>query len=259
MPRRKGQKTQNCDLHRERHRQHLRVLDHRTGLPSESPLRVTIVASSRNRKLGPIPEIYVTASTCPKSCPLYNHGCYGESGLTRQHWRNVEVYGVNWDALCTFVAALPERQLWRYAIVGDLPGLDGRVDELSLGRLIEANRGRRGFGFTHKYSESIERSVLAANAGGFTVNFSANNMQEADFYAEIGPTVVVLPIGAPSRLKTPDGRVVATCPATYRKDVTCATCGLCSQSRRARPIIGFPAHGLRKYEVSELCSKGHPQ
>jgi hypothetical protein len=41
------------------------------------------------------------------------------------------------------------------------------------------------------------------------------------------------------------GRQVATCPAAYRDDVTCASCGLCQRQDR-KLIVGFPAHGYSK-------------
>jgi hypothetical protein len=112
--------------------------------------------------------------------------------------------------------------------------------------LVAANAGRKGFTYTHKPMATPEarEAVRAANAGGFTVNLSADTLAQADALAAhgIGPVVVVLPSDATQGTLTPEGRKVVVCPATQRDDVTCATCTACANSRRS-VIIGFPAHG----------------
>jgi len=65
--------------------------------------------------------------------------------------------------------------------------------------------------------------------------------------------VAVLPIDAPKKQEI-DGQTIVTCPATYRDDVTCATCKLCSVSNR-RVIVGFPAHGTRASNA-DIIAKG---
>lgn len=226
------------------------VANHRTGLPTDSPLRVLIQSESRNEKLGPIPAVYVTASTCPPSCVQYNSGCYAESHLTREHWRRVESDGVSWGELCLFVARLPEGQLWRYAVAGDLPGVGETVEPYELGLLIYANSGRRGFAFSHKRSQQALTEISLANELGFTVNLSADNLREADYLSAWGPVAVVLPSDAPDKLTTPEGRKVLVCAYERGIGIRCSDCGLCAVSNR-RQIIGFRAHGLRKREVSE--------
>ncbi len=249
LPARPHQRTRNCASCRKGAREGHRVVNHRTGLPTDSPLRFTIIPESKNRKLGPIPEVYVTASTCPDTCSMFNAGCYGESGLMREHWRNVEHHGVNLVDLCEFVAALPAGTLWRYAVVGDLPGRGALVDLPAVQMIATASHGRRGFTFTHKY---MFRELLSMryDQEAFTINLSADNLAQADELARWGPTVSVVPSDTPThKNKTPAGRTVVVCPATYDADVTCSTCRMCANPSR-KSIIGFPAHGLRKREVS---------
>jgi hypothetical protein len=245
LGRKPGHAYQDCIECRAAKSEGRRVANHRTGLPTQSPLRVLIQGRSGNSKLGPIPAVTVTASTCPPSCGQFNHGCYAESHILREQWRKVEYAGVSWSELCDFVRAFPLRQLWRYAVAGDLPGVGESIDWHALWQLEEANLGKRGFTFTHK------RAALKRDAGDFTINMSADNLLQADEFAEYGPTVVVLPSDAPDRLLTPGGRKVVVCSAEQNHSVTCARCGLCAQGRKSRPIIGFRAHGLRKREVSE--------
>ena len=154
--------------------------------------------------------------------------------------------GQLWPEFVAAVAALPAGQLWRHNQAGDLPG-DGRtVDPVALGELVAANRGRRGFTYSHYRDPASLRWIRAANEWGFTVNLSANDLVDADRLAETGagPVVVVLPSSQTTNTATPAGRRVVVCPATQRDDVSCATCQLCARQRST--IVGFPAHGTRR-------------
>jgi len=128
---------------------------------------------------------------------------------------------------------------------------------------VAANHGRRGFGFTH-YDAEIPANAAAlrtANDNGFTLNLSANSLEDADRLAGLnaGPVAVVLPTGATKPLRTPQGRFVAVCPATVRDDVTCASCGICAHATR-KAIIGFPAHGsgAKKAQAVFFLSRSEP-
>jgi hypothetical protein len=214
-------------------------------------MRVHLAKRSKNSKTGPIPVSTTSADTCPQACPLKDGGgCYAEANFyLRQHWNKVTRgdRGSGWGDFCEDIAALPDGQLWRHNQAGDLPGEGNRINTTELGQLVAANKGKRGFTYTHKPMTSDNRiAVTAANAHGFTVNLSANNATHADELAalEIAPVVVVLPSSVQGNVKveTPAGRRVVVCPATYREDITCASCGLC-QVRDRKVIVGFPAHG----------------
>jgi hypothetical protein len=82
---------------------------------------------------------------------------------------------------------------------------------------------------------------------------SANNLEHADslYDTEAGPVVTVLPIDSAPKTLTPKGRVVITCPATYKENVNCASCKLCAISDR-KTIIGFPVHGTQKKKAEKV-------
>ena len=84
------------------------------------------------------------------------------------------------------VRELPDGQLWRHNEAGDLPGKGEEIDEMMLDELIEANRGRFGFTFTHKTSEENFAALQYANLEGFTVNLSADTLEEADSFFQEG-------------------------------------------------------------------------
>ena len=215
-----------------------------------------LTLSSRNSKTGPIPVSTSSYSTCPDACPLKQNGCYADSGPLAIHWKAVSEKGRGYslDELCQKISQLPRGQLWRLNQAGDLPGHDDCIDAGALEQLVEANQGRRGFGYTHypALHPPNARAIAQANAAGLTINLSADNLAQADELSRlrIAPVVVILPPSQAKATKTPEGRTVAICPAYLSSTVNCANCGICATHRRA--IIGFPAHGRDAEKVRRV-------
>jgi hypothetical protein len=237
----------------------------------EQVMRALFVAVSQNAKTGPMSASITERASCWSGCALFGNGCYAFYGALGHFWSGVSegTRGGSWDELCAKVAALPKRTLWRYAQAGDLPGSDEAIDTELLSRLVQASRGKRVIAFTHKPVLPGTKTA-AANRLGFTINLSANNPAQADALADlgIGPVVTILAHDyarradrhrskarpdewavtiaewrdriAPLQRRTPGGRRIAVCPATYSR-ATCQSCGACAMQRDA--IIGFPAHG----------------
>lgn len=216
---------------------------------------VIFTAKSRNAKTGPIPVTTTAEASCPSVCPFKRSGCYAEHGPLALVWRGMQ-NALSWRQFSAQVAALPVGTLWRHNQAGDLPHTEQTIDSAAVAELVAANSGRRGFTYTH-HDMSIPGNaeiVRDSNANGFTVNLSGNNLANADDLAalEIAPVVVVLPADTAERtLATPAGRKVVVCPATYRDDVQCKSCGLCARQRDA--IVGFPGHGAAKRKASAVA------
>lgn len=208
-------------------------------------MRYHFIPQSGNRKTGPIPVTYSERGTCPPSCPHYRADCYAEDFYTRMSWDKVPVRGGTLEELTQSISALPEGQLWRHNVAGDLPGEGEEIDPVALGEIVRANIGRRGFTYTHKKSAEAIEWAQHATRWGFTVNLSADDAGEADSLAETGlPVCAIVPMDCPEKTETPQGRTIIVCPAQSREDVDCASCGLCARADR-RVIIGFRAHGTR--------------
>lgn len=210
-------------------------------------MQVHLTLKSANAKTGPIPVSTTERDSCPTDCAM-RAGCYAASGPLALHWAAVSAgtRGTSWGQFTQAIAALPEGQLWRHNQAGDLPQTGGTIDAVKLGQLVAANQGRRGFTYTHHRDSASLAWVKHANEWGFTVNLSANDLQDADVLADTGagPVVVVLASTQTENTTTPAGRKVVVCPATQRDDVSCATCQLCQRQRST--IVGFPAHGTKK-------------
>jgi len=241
--------------------------------------RTHLTLVSGNAKTGPIPVSTTERSTCPGACPFKANGCYADAGPLALHWSKVSAgeRGFDWHYLCAAVAAFDVGTLWRHDQAGDLPGDGVLIDHAAMIDLVRANVGRRGFTYTH-YSmehEANRAAVRNSNACGFTVNVSANGMEDIDALRalDVGPVVTVLPIDYQRRmikgafvesladyrermttlpLMTEAGARVVVCPATYRDDVTCASCQLCQRQRDS--VVGFPAHGTSARKASDVAS-----
>ena len=210
-------------------------------------MQVHLTPKSANIKTGPIPVSTTERASCPADCKMKTE-CYAASGPLALHWAAVSAgsRGTDWATFTDAIAALPDGQLWRHNQAGDLPQANGTIDPALLGDLVAANIGKRGFTYSHHRDADSINWIRHANAWGFTVNLSANDLHDADALADhdAGPVVVVLPSTQTANTVTPAGRPVVICPATQRDDVSCATCQLCQRQRAA--IVGFPAHGTRK-------------
>lgn len=248
-----GDARRNCRACLDRRKLGLGVEDHRKSLRTEGDVRVTFVERSGNKKTGRIPVSMTSSETCPPSCTWFNSGCYGEASFMRHHWSNVPKRGLTWREFCARVAALPDGTIWRHNEVGDLPGEGEHVDAAKLIALVAANRGKRGFTFTHKLGAAATALARRATESGFVVNLSADNPDIADSLAArgLGPIAVTLPVDERRpNFRTAGGHTVVVCPAT-RTDVKCKTCGLCAVATR-KSFVGFPAHGGRAKLVTGL-------
>jgi len=214
-------------------------------------MQVHLTLKSANVKTGPIPVSTTERDSCPDNCAMRAE-CYAASGPLAIHWAAVSAgtRGTSWGQFTQAIAALPDNQLWRHNQAGDLPQTGGTVDAVKLGQLVAANQGKRGFTYSHHRDAASLAWIKHANAWGFTVNLSANDLRDADALADTdaGPVVVVLPSTQTENTTTPAGRKVVVCPATQRDDVSCATCQLCQRQRSV--IVGFPAHGTRHRTIN---------
>lgn len=228
-----------------------------------------ITRRSYNRLTGPILVTTSPRQTCPDACPLKATAaddragsCYAEHGFLGGFiWTKLDQLPVggtfkagqirihSLDELADTIRALPPGTMWRHNQAGDLFSRDQQtIAEPELRQLVEANVGRQGFTYTHYdvlSNRENRRVVRQVNRDGFTINLSANDLQQADQLADldIAPVTTVLPASTMSNTVTPKGRKVVICPARTTPEINCAKCGICARQRQA--IIGFPALGKK--------------
>jgi hypothetical protein len=232
-----------------------------------------ITEKSSNRKTGPIPVLTSSFKTCPDTCPFRKNGCYAEGGPLRLHWDKITrgergitfpdliVALKNLSAKLTRLRRHKKIRLWQ---AGDMPGLNRRINCRQSFQLVKALQGfNEAFGYTHKPLEvgHNKEVIRFCNDHGVTINLSANNLYHADCLLEekVGPVSVTLPADVPkSGIVTPGGTRVVICPAVLSDNITCATCGgkrgaLCWRADR-NYIVGFPAHGFKVKNASEVAN-----
>lgn len=222
--------------------------------------RACLTRISCNVKTGPIPVSTTDASTCPPTCEQFDT-CYAKYGPLQIHWNKLNngERGMNWEDFCDEVHRLPRKQLWRHNQAGDLPGDGKTIDTAALYQLVAANKGKRGFTYTHyPLAHYNVKAIEAANADGFTINISCDSLEQVDVVSLItdAPLAVVLHSETITHsVRTPAGRKVVVCPATYRNDMNCANCAICYDRRPGRAVIGFPAHGTKKRLIDVRLQK----
>ena len=218
-----------------------------------------LTIKSNNRKVGKIPVSTSSADTCPDDCPFKDNGCYADGYPLKGHWDKVtkKERGDTFQVFLGKVSVMPEGQLWRHNQAGDLAGSNGKLDAKANFQLSEANKGKRGWTYTHYDVLNIKHNanVVEQMVGdGFVVNLSGNSLDHADKLADldIAPVTTVLPSDQMTNTVTPAGRKVVVCPAVTRDDISCEDCQLCARLRDV--IIGFPAHGNGKKKADAVAN-----
>ena len=218
--------------------------------------RYHLTLKSANAKTGPIPVSTSSAKLCPATCPFApanGGGCYASSGPLAIHWAKVTSgeRGGSWTEFLQQITQLPIGQLWRMNQAGDIRDPKTAKGREQLQQLTEANRGRRGWTYTHhRLTPAAVAAVKGATAQGFTVNVSTETMAAADAAVAKGlRAVTVVPSTDTRRVwRSPDGNPVVTCPAQVHDDMTCERCKLC-QGRAQDVIVAFRAHGTGRTKV----------
>jgi len=229
----------------------------------------SVTRVSSNVKTGPILTTITSRESCPDNCSLKGSGCYAETGHVRLHWNNASkpfkqgrngFTGGMLGDLCASVKSLPKGALWRMNVSGDLAHDNQEISVEPLREIIGANKGKRGFTYTHHIvlGTSVQAiynssNIKFSNMAGFTINLSADTLEQADQLKalDIGPVVCIVPEDHPQHSTTPAGNPVIVCPAVTRDDITCAACGLCAVSTR-RSIVAFPVHGAGKKKAANV-------
>ena len=224
-------------------------------------MQVGFTNVSSNRKTGPIPTTTTEKSSCPDTCPFKEKGCYAKGGPQNIHWSAISRHerGYKWDEFLGLIRKINRGQLWRHNVSGDLPHSEGVINRDEVIDLVNANRGRRGYTYTHHVLNNENIAILQeANNNGFTVNASCESVDVADDVMSTHniPAVAVVPSTESRRFfTTTNGRKVIVCPATLHDNVSCSTCGICANANRSA-VVAFPAHGNAKKTVDGIVTEG---
>lgn len=213
-------------------------------------MRAALNPKSGNEKTGPIITWETSSGTCPPTCGQYDR-CYAKFHHAKIHWVRLDLgkRGYTFPVFLDRLLELPPGQLARGNQWGDQPG-DGTTLNIPAFRALVARVSRfRAWSYTHyPLTPETVRELRSATALGYTVNVSADTLEQAEEKALTGLPVVVTvdpktePVSYTPRL----GLKVVICPAQTKENVTCKSCGngvpLCYRPKR-KYVIGFRAHG----------------
>jgi len=226
-------------------------------------MKFKFTSISSNVKTGPIPVTMTERDSCPDTCLLKRNGCYADNFPLSLHWDRVETNGISFDALLENIKALPDGQLWRHNVAGDLPSLAGLVDSNDFNQLVDAAKHTSPIIYTHhRLYPHNQKLFSAARSKGVVVNASCESIGTAYSAIRSGVNAVcIMPKDAEpvTKLTHPDSgeelaRVVI-CPAQQRDSVTCASCGLCARDRvESKVIVGFIPHGAKSKKVNAMVA-----
>jgi hypothetical protein len=220
-------------------------------------MRVAFNPSSSNTQLGPIPASTTEKASCPSTCPL-KEVCYANFHFQGAAWKKVAEKGMLWSEFISKVRRIAPGAIWRHNVSGDLPkDGEGNIDQQKVRQLVVANRGRKGYTYTHHLLTDDNLNIIKeANNNGFTISASCESVDVADsVMTKHGiPAVAVVPSTESRRFfTTTNGRKVVVCPAKIHDNVNCATCGICSNPDRTF-IVAFPAHGTAKKKTDAIVT-----
>ena len=123
-------------------------------------MRVTLNPRSSNAQLGPIPASTTEQRSCPTTCPL-KEVCYAKFHFQGANWRKVSERGMEWGEFLSAVRKISRGQIWRHNVSGDLAAdAEGNIDLEDVRGLVVANRGRRGYTYTHHLLSDANLKII---------------------------------------------------------------------------------------------------
>jgi hypothetical protein len=212
--------------------------------------------SSGNKKLGKhIAVTYASQGSCPKTCPLFQKGCYAETGP--MFWSVTSK--LNKSAIKnSFEIALEEamqidslsgKNHLRIHVVGDCNTADSAEIIAKASERYMSKHKKIAWSYTHNHS------ILREKWGNVSILRSCHNVKQVEKAFRDGYASALIFKQFPSDKTfslTKDIRVIP-CPFQTGKAESCEKCKLCLQAdklHKNRLVIGFETHGVKKKQAN---------
>jgi len=224
-------------------------------------LKFHFVKKSGNKKTGIMPVTYNSRQTCPTDCIFKKEnggGCYAENYHTRLNWDKVTAgtRGGSFKELLENIKGLKPGTIWRACVAGDIPAnINGEISRTYIKGLTAANKGLKGYSYTHrKLSLGENISLLkTANKQGLTINISTETETAADnvIKNKLPAVMVVKSTETRNSWTTKGGNKVLICLA-QTAGKSCIDCKLCQDRPSPKLIIAFKAHGNQAKKIDKI-------
>lgn len=225
---------------------------------AQSP--VTAVEISDNAKLGKISATMASQVTCPKSCPLYNNGCYAQSGRANLTTSRLNSSEIKFPLAVMKIHAekirqLSGRRMLRLNVVGDCDFDEGAKILAQAAKEHTEKCGMPVFTYTHGHETKRESwgeiSVLRS-----CETFGQVKKAHKDGFAS---AMVVNSHDSDKAVKHEDFTIIP-CPQQTGRVANCAACKLCAQGDKLhakKAVIAFAIHGARATRAKEILNSIH--
>lgn len=225
---------------------------------AQSP--VTAVEISDNAKLGKISATMASQVICPKSCPLYNNGCYAQSGRANLTTSRLNSSEIKFPLAVMKIHAekirqLSGRRMLRLNVVGDCDFDEGAKILAQAAKEHTEKYGMPVFTYTHGHETKRE------SWGGISVLRSCETFGQVKKAHEDGfaAAMVVDTHDSPNAVKHEEFTIIP-CPQQTGKAANCASCKLCTQGDKLhakKAVIAFAIHGTRAKRAKEVLNSIH--
>ena len=225
------------------------IIASRASHAQTNPTTYKLVDLSRNPKTGVMPAVYGHKDSCPPTCALMD-SCYGKQGRAALHWATDA--GASFADLIDWVSRLPRRTMWRFGVVGDLPGNGADLCKDSILALARANKKRPALAYSHYPATASNLETLrAAKRAGFTINASCDSLADVRAAVAAGvPAVTYTDAGDTRKSWRQDGIRFVTCPnQSLKAEPQCKDCQLCADGDRGYVVV-FRAHASKKNSIA---------
>lgn len=240
---------------------------------------VIAVETTENRKTGPVSVTHVSQASCPRSCPLFDNGCYAEVGpqgfiTSRLNDSDVTRPDVIARQEAEAIDSLTGDRPLRLHVVGDCrTPAAARIVAAACERYKQRSNPwkaprptplMRALGhppaeqdvwtYTHAW-----RDVERTDWGSVSVLASCETAAQAEEAHARGYAVaLIVPQFAQDGAYDLPGTLLRVIPCPWQtRGVTCRECRLCWDSERLHReglVIGFAAHGSQRNSVLETLS-----
>ncbi len=222
---------------------------------AQSP--VTAVEISDNAKLGKISATMASQVTCPKSCPLYNNGCYAQSGRANLTTSRLNQSEIKFPLAVIKIHAeqirkLSGRRMLRLNVVGDCDFEEGVQILSQAAKEHTEKHGMPVFTYTHGHETSRE------SWGDISVLRSCETIEQVKkSHADGFASAMVVEEHATGKAVKHGDFTLIPCPQQIGTKNNCADCKLCTKDKllhSKKMVIAFAVHGSQSKKAKEILN-----
>jgi hypothetical protein len=222
---------------------------------AQSP--VTAVEISDNAKLGKISATMASQVTCPKSCPLYNNGCYAQSGRANLTTSRLNQSEIKFPLAVIKIHAeqirkLSGRRMLRLNVVGDCDFEEGVQILSQAAKEHTEKHGMPVFTYTHGHETSRE------SWGDISVLRSCETIEQVKkAHADGFASAMVVEEHATGKAVKHGDFTLIPCPQQIGTKNNCADCKLCTKDKllhSKKMVIAFAVHGSQSKKAKEILN-----